>query len=496
MNNIETKKIILQLLLLSCIIFTTHKASARCHSVPKAYPFIENIDRFFHVTIDGEAMSLYNDTTFWGGSVDFGSFDIQRGQNVDVVVKTAKKINSLEVLPHYNNVSVADKHTIIIKNMKVNDKITLVLNGDPKRGHVLHLFCNPIEKKQLSGYRYDKHTRTHYFGPGYYDLSNSYDKGRLTIHGDEKIYLAGGAVVNGCLVIDKGNGARIYGNGMMVSGNQTMVIVQNSQNCQVEGITVHGHCWHAWQTIVDHSTGIMMKNIKILNTHYASTDGIDLVSSSNCVVDSSFIRACDDCIAIKGLVNTKPADSPAIKNLSFSNLQLWNDCNNAFGIGAETHTKEVSDIKFVDSDILFSYDDPVHHEKLDERAALNICSLHGTYFHDMLFNNIRVYHCERLIGLGFKPSFWFGAISGDQSGEGGIRNIVFSNITSYKNSGSKIDNQIRLYGWFQNGTPTKLVEDITFRNVKIVGSKIVSSHDYHFDIDSSSNLVRNIKFEK
>ena len=162
------------------------------------------------------------------------------------------------------------------------------------------------------------------------------------------------------------------------------------------------------------------------------------------------------------------------------------------GIGAENHCQLYENIRFMNSSILFSYDDPDYHEMLDERAAMTICCIHGTFFRNISYENIDVYHCERLIAAGFQPSFWFGGLPGDQTTPGGISNLVYRNINCLKNSRSSIANQIHLYGWQKEGTPAKSVSNVTFENVNIEGTKIGSLSDKCFVVGKN---VENVQFK-
>ena len=480
-------------------LLPTKAQDVRTSPIPTGYPFMEPLPRHFAVTVEGQELALYNDSTFWGGTIDFGSFEMKDGKDVTISVRLDEDIRSLELLPKPKDCKVRqiDKRLIEITTRKADWQQTLVVNGCPRKGHVLHLFCNRYaEGTQPTGYRYDEPSKTHLFGPGYYDLKQLTGVATLTVSGNQKIYLAPGAVVNGKLSIRDGNGAKIYGNGMVCNNQTSMVTVDNSIHCTVEGITVHGHALHAWQVIIGSSRNVRMKGMKIFNPHYASVDGIDIVNSSHCTIDSCFIRANDDAIAIKGLGNHKPSEGVAVTDLRFSHLQLWNDCNNAFGIGAETHCREYSNIRFTDSDILFSYDDPIHHNNLNERAAMNICSLHGTFFHDLLFENIDVYHCQRLIGLGFRQDFWFGQLEGDQTGEGGIYNVTFRNIRSFEKDNGPLNNKVLLYEWHRDGTPDKLLRNIKFDNVRINGKRLKSANSPHFDLEPAigHDLKKELKF--
>ena len=463
----------------------------------------------FTVSVNGKYTGIYNDNNCFGGSVNFGYFDFKENVPVTIDISYAGTLDDFDLIPDRYGVRAyrKDDRTITFTLNEADVNLTLIVNDD-YRGDVLHLFANSIDEevpesvRGKSGYIYEPTSELHYFGPGYYDLSEFFSEGKLTLDKDYRAYLAGGAVLDGQLCISSGTSARIFGRGMVMNQehNKGMVMqVLWSSGATVEGIIVHGHRAKSWTTGVDNSSDIHFKNVKIISTRYASTDGCDINLSTGCTFENMFIRACDDAIAIKGMApsTTLPSNYKPNRNLTFERIQLWNDANNAFGLGAETQASIYENISLKSSDILFSYDDPNHHEQLDERSAMNICALHGTYFRNILFEDIRVYRCERLIGLGFKNDFWFGSIQGNQKLPGGIEEITFRNITLMSNSGSEIANDIWLYGWYEDGTPMKEVKNIVFDNVIIEGNLLTGDDDIHIKTNNTDDheLVKNLIFK-
>lgn len=475
------------------------------HRLPREYLAIENC-HLFNVSVNGSDVALYDDHNVWGGRLNFGSFEFVDGQEVEIVISSREPIQTYELLPKSVKYELVDasEYGITLRMSRANQKLTLIINGNPQTHSVLHLFCNSIDRSDprpdiKSGYVYDENQRLHYFGPGYYDVDAMFD-GKLKITGDEQIYVAAGAVVRGCLGIEHGHGAKIYGRGMVFTDTQTrggmMLTVSRSDSCMVEGLTFHRHAKDCWQTGTNNSRHITFNNLNIISGHYASTDGIDVCNSQDCTFENCFVRSSDDAIAIKGLEKGEPANCTPCRNLVFKHMQLWNDCNNGFVMGAETRAAVYENIQFVDSDILFSYDDPDFHEQLDERAAINICCLHGTYFHDILCENINIYHCQRFIGLTFQPSFWFGVISGDQTTPGAISRVTFRNIRCHTDDGNSIAGEVRMMGWHRPGTPDKLVEDIVFDGVYVDEEHISSSTWPHLVTNNTpqKTLVKNLVF--
>lgn len=469
------------------------------YAIPEGYP--TEYHSLFSVCIGGHFSAVYNDENHWGGSVNFCNFDLAEGVSKRIKITYAKPINDFEVLPARANAQVRqiDKHTLELKANNADQYLTFIINGN-YNGDALHLFVNSMDYEMVcEGYSFDPQSKTHRFGAGFYHLDEW--KGVFTLKGDEKLHIAGGAVLDGQLRIINGRNSHIYGRGIVMNRdeetrrkNRIVVEALHTKDGTIEGITIFGRRAPGWVCTISESDNCTYRNVKIISTRYASTDGLDVNVCTNLLCQNMFIRSCDDAVAIKGLGAKKPADSSPNRNLRFEYMQLWNDCNNAFGMGAETHASAYDNISLCHSDILYSYDDPNHHEKLDERSALNICALQGTFFRNILFEDIVINRCERLIGLCFKDSFWFGSLPGDQSTEGGMEGITFRNISSPNSSGSSIANQIRMEGW-DRSEPIKPIRDITFDNVTIEGKLLCSTKEAYFSINHNTTpCIEGIRF--
>ncbi len=482
--------------------YTSPDSSLITHATAAEFPM--EGENTFKVTVNGKKVGLYNDRSHWGGLVQFGSFEFNNGKEITIKISYAKPIKTYEVLPIKKldllSVKKTGAKTIEIKTNRADQNITVVVNGEYKKD-ALHLFCNSVDRNapkvpNRNGYHKYEKEKVYYFGPGYYDMEKILNKDILVLDNGWKVYLAGGAVLYGRIGLwGTEKGTKVHGRGMVYNDTRNARVIFEANNCNgadVEGVLFHCHRPGVWQVVINHCKNVEFKGVKILSTRYASTDGLDVVNSQQCAFLNTFIRANDDAIAIKGLDSRKPSECPPTRNITFCGMQLWNDCNCAMGIGAENHCQLYENIRFMNSSILFSYDDPDYHEMLDERAAMTICCIHGTYFRNISYENIDVYHCERLIAAGFQPSFWFGALPGDQTTPGEISNIVYRNINCFKNSRSSIANQIHLYGWQKEGTPAKSVSNVTFENVNIEGTKIGSLADKCFMLGKN---VENVQFK-
>ena len=478
--------------------YTAPDGSLVTHAVQREFPM--EGEPLYNVRVNGAYVGLYNDRNKRGALVHFGSFEFLNGHLMTIQISYHEAIRTYEILPERElnliKVEQTSKNSICITLSEANQNITLVVNGELQR-EVLHLFCNSIDQNRpnvpdRTGYHCYKEQKLHYFGPGHYDLKALTGDSRLMIEDGWKVYLDAGAVVSGQMAMfGTSKGTKLHGRGMLYTTERKLVFEANrSTGGDIEGILLHGHRESCWQVAVTLTQNFETHDVKILSVRYASTDGLDVVCSQYCIFVNTFIRANDDAVAIKGI-----KDGPPCSHLTFCKMQLWNDCNTGFGIGAGNETSLYEDIRLLNSQILYSYDDPDYHEVLDERAALTICCLNGAYYRQILFENIDVYHCERLVALGFQPTFWFGAIKGDQTRPGGISDVTFRNVSSPNNSGSKIANKLRLYGWKRDdGTPEKWTEKVRFWNVTLEGRKLQSTNDAAFS-ETEWERVREVSVE-
>ena len=458
------------------------------YSVPEEYP--QEGDPLFNVSINGIYTGVYSDLNAWQKLVSFAYFDFSPSEEVEVVVTTTQSFSSYKILPESINIpSTREGNNIRFSIKETDQKISIVFDEEYK-GNTFHLFANAIDVDAPT----ESSDNLIYFGPGFHDLSKT-DGGRITT-GNKNVYIAGGAVVSGSITVN-GNGNHVSGRGILMktTPNDLVLIANYARHALIEGIIICSHRNGGWTVGMHEASDITVDNVKVVSTRYASTDGFDIVNSNNITIRNSFIRSCDDAISIKGLINNIPAKCPPNEKMLFENLQIWNDCNNAMCLGAETRAMHYEDIHFRNIDVLFSYDDRDNHTKLDERSVMTIVCLEGTYFRNISWEDIRVNRCERLICQTFKNDFWFGSIKGDQTTEGGIDGVTYKNITVNSNSGSKIANEILLNGWYKVGTPTKYITNVTFENVNIEGTQVNSMSNIITNNTPEQTLVSNIVFK-
>lgn len=461
-------------------------SNLRTYKVPDGYP--QEGANLFTIAVNGKHTGVYTDYNAWKELVSFGYFDFHPGEKMEISVEVAQPFSSYKILPESNRVvSRREGQTITFTINEANQFYSFVFD-DEYKGSTLHLFANAIDE---AAPRRD-HEELIYFGPGYHTLDEP-----LKVKNGQNVYIAGGAVVHGSIELNHNRGNSIRGRGILISTKPggLVLAVNHSTDIHLDGIIVCSHRNPGWTIGFHQVSNARASNIKIISPRYASTDGIDISNSNNIRVNNCFIRTCDDAIAIKGLTRGAPADCPPNEDMLFENLQLWNDCNNAICLGAETRAMHYENIHFKNIDVISSYDDKYHHSELDERSVMTIVSLEGTYFRNIKWEDIRVNRCERLICLTFKDEFWFGSIQGDQNTPGGMENITFKNISVNSNSRSSIANEILLNGWQKENTPTKKIMNVIFENVIVEEKRIKSEMDLKTNNTDSCMLVSDLIFQ-
>ncbi len=441
----------------------------------------------FTVTVNGQPLGLLTERNAWEKPCSMGVFDMDLGTEVEVKIWVDKPFESARLFPEEENIPLTREGDCLVYhvNRPVN-ALSLVLDND-YQAEALHIFSNPIDHQAPTESTKD----VIYVSPGYHNLSaygaqkpdlSQTEKGTLTLRDNQTLYVAGGAVIDGTVYIGDAKNVTVKGSGILMKGEDCAVqtpeaqgiclVTARASQVSVEGVVCHSHRWHNWTVHFWHSSDIQVSRLKVFSPVYASTDGIDISNSQRITVKDSFIRACDDCVAIKGLAgeHEKPADCPPIEDILFEHCVLWNDCNNCMGIGAETRASHFTRITFRDIRVIYSWDDRDWHEKLDERSVMTICSLHGTTFSDILWENIRITACQRVMCLCFKDSFWFGTLPGDQSTPGGMERITFRDITVEENTGSAIAGECLLYT-----VPGKAIDQVRVENVHLYGQKVTDA---------------------
>ncbi|MET6996688.1 glycosyl hydrolase family 28 protein [Chitinophaga defluvii] len=450
------------------------------------YPFPSGLpatykSTLFSVNAESSSVPIYNaGNNSWGQPVSYGSFDMTGP--VTVTITPSFPFTSFKLLPQSLGITGIKSGSTISFTLSSPANVSLVLDNN-YQGRVLHLFAQAPE----AGIPTSSDPNVIYYAPGYYDLSA---QPPIQPTSSQTLYIAGGAVIRGRIKISNASNVTVRGRGILVNdydaaSDNIALAAEMVSNSTIRDIIVNRNTG-SWTSSMWGCSNLNVINYKAVSPRFASTDGFNITSSHDITFDSAFIHSADDAIAIKGMSDQPPAASLPIYNIVYKNAQLWADANNAIGIGAETRASRFENITFNNIDILYNFDDKNHPDVLPDRSAINIFSLHGTFFKDIFFENIRVENAKRLINLHMDETFYFGALTGNWTTfPGNMQNIQYRNITS--SSGGS--NQIKLQGW----NDSHRIEGVSFENILINGSYLTQFSDSRLAINRFANGIKIIQ---
>lgn len=346
-------------------------------------------------------------------------------------------------------------------------KISIEFDGDLT--NPLFILVNPPEVNGLSG-----------DAPGvrFFRAGGEYDAGEIRLGLGETLYIEEGAVVHGWVIADKAHGARIAGRGILdgsrmdhnASMRPQMIKIIESNGVVVEGITlVNGPSWHV-VPIACRNTAIRDVNVIAFS---GCGDGVDVTGCENTSVTGCFIRANDDCIAVKATDCMHPSGSHNVRGVRVSGGVFWNaSWGNALEIGYETRCEEISDILFEDCDIIHA-----EFEGWQSGGTFTIHNGDRALVRDVTYRNIRVEDSqEKLIDLKVQHSKW----SRDTQ-RGRIQGVHFEDIAI-------VDGSLPV-SIIQGFDPDHLVSDVSIAGLVAFGKPILNAADAKLVVELATKVA-------
>ncbi|HSC39524.1 MAG TPA: glycosyl hydrolase family 28 protein, partial [Chitinophagaceae bacterium] len=249
---------------------------------------------------------------------------------------------------------------------------------------------------------------TLYFGPGLHVLKD----GRLQVPSNTTVYVAGGAFVKGRILFDSVHNARLLGYGIVDPSANGGIIIEKSKNIDVEGV-ISSKCFTGG------SSDVRIKNVKAISA-FKWGDGMNVVSSSNVLIDGVFNRNSDDCTTVYG---TRGRNSGGCNHVTMQNSTLWADVAHPILIGTHGSTPNkdtLQNLTYLNIDILD------HNEaQIDYQGCMSIDAGDNNLVRNVRFENIRVEDFRR--GQLFNVRVFFNAKYCTSPGRG-VENVLFKNI--------------------------------------------------------------------
>lgn len=367
---------------------------------------------------------------------------------VEVSVKFRQgNIREARVRPLSYGIVPEVKDSVLTFRLDRPRNLSVEMNGDIF--HNLHLFANPIDwDNPLEGStlkRLKQRKDLIYFGPGLHRLPGD----TLNVPSGTTVYVAGGAVVRGCIRAVNVRDVKIMGRGKVhPQGRGEGIYIMNSKNVRVEGLITT-------QCPTGGSDSVTIRNVKVISS-YGWGDGLNVFASNNVLFDGVFARTSDDCTTVyctrKGFVG-------GCRNITMQNSTLWADVAHPIFIGlhGNVNNPEVAeDLNYVNIDILD------HAEKqLDYQGCLAINAGDENLIRNVRFENIRIEDFRQ--GQPVNLRIFYNKKYCKAPGRG-IENVLFKDIT-YTGNHSELS---MIIGY----DASRKVKHVRFENLVINGERI------------------------
>lgn len=388
-------------------------------------------------------------------NTSMASFDFNGKVDVSVTSNHGD-IKSARVRPLSYRIVPEVKGNTLTFSLSQPKNLSVEVNGDIF--HNLQLFANPIETNRPS----QKDTNVIYFGPGIHEIPSAV----LKVPSGKTVYLAGGAVLRGQILIKDVQNVHVLGRGMIDQSISHGLRIANSRNVEVEGI-------YASQFFTGGSRNVTIRNAKCIS-YIGNGDGMNVISSNDVLIDGVFNRNSDDCVTVYG---TRGGFIGGAKNVTVQNSTLWADVAHPILVGTHgntPHPERLEDLKFLNIDILD------HKEaQIDYQGCMSLNAGDSNLIANVRFDNIRVedFRQGQLVNLRVFYNRKYNTSPGR-----GVENVLFKDITY---TGSHASLSI-IAGYDDK----RLIRNVVFENLIINGKVISDKMDkpYWFKTSDMANF--------
>jgi len=360
-------------------------------------------------------------------------------EKVEIAVTYNKgEIDSARVRPLSYDIPFTIEGNTLQFSLEKPANLSVEVNGDIF--HNLHLFANPLDTFKVD----KKNPDLIYFGPGIH----RFEGGEFRIPSGKTVYVAGGAVMMGRMLIENVHDVKLLGRGIIDPSVKMGIRIANSRNVYVEGLV-------ATQCATGGSDSVTIRNVKVIS-YFGWGDGMNVFSSRNVLFDRVFCRTSDDCTTVYG---TRLGFEGPSSNITMQNSTLWADVAHPIFIGIHGNVDKpeiLENLNYVNIDILD------HKEKqLNYQGCLAINAGDENLIRNVRFEDIRIenFRQGQLVNL----RIFFNEKYCKAPGRG-IENVVFKNV-SYAGNRAEIS-------VIEGYDAQRKVRNIRFENLRINGQII------------------------
>ncbi|HEY3277980.1 MAG TPA: glycosyl hydrolase family 28 protein [Syntrophorhabdaceae bacterium] len=412
--------------------------------------------------------------------MSFAYFDSDFSTNVEVrVTNNSGVVSSAVIRPDSAGLVPSIAGNTVTFTMTAPKKISVEIDHDIY--HNLFIFANGKDLNPIAS----SGPKVLYYGPGTHLIGDG--TGTLYPSIGDTVYIAGGAIVYGKILVHKAHDVTIAGRGILSGGKfdhaipdntpkPPMLTVNESTGITVQDIIIIDGV--GWNIPIIASDAVVVDNVKIMGW-MVNSDGILPQYSRNVTINDCFIRTNDDCITIKLALGGEGGNTMGSYNTAIQNSVLWADQGRAVLIGPESYSisdRTFDGIKVRNIDIL-----EVDNYDFDwARGVLAINSADGVTVRNVAFQNIRVDHISamtNLLNLTMAPTPY------NTSPGGSVQNITFDNVI-LKGANQKANG---IFGYDAD----RVVDGVSVKNLKINNACVQNAAAGDIQVNS---YTRNISF--
>ncbi len=425
----------------------------------------------YAVTVNGTAVPVY-DAQMTSDDADYASFDM--GGCVTIQVAATGGFPNFHLRPQSDGWVPSFNGNTVTFILAGPRNFILQSNGstDP-----LFIFANPME----TGAPTSGSPTVVFYGPGLYNLPAP-----VTLNSNQTLYLAGGALVYGQVVVAPGaSGVCIRGRGILSGMNlgstwlaDSMVMATDADSVTLRDVILADAPPGAWTSVFWGCDNVWVDNYKVLAQNGHGCDGLDLVSTRQAEVRDSFFYTDDDDLALKARELSCPDGSitcaaPPSQDIDVQGNVFNPTWSSGVEIGYEIFSGTTGPIQAVtveNNDFTNVYSDGSN-----IYAAFSIHDGGDSLVQDIHYWNNRVEDPQgRLFEFAAGVTWQY-----DMAGQGSIQSIDVNNLAQVSGTESNLANLL-------DYTPAQAsLRGVTFTNFSIDGNPAGGGDLYLYQVTPS-----------
>lgn len=377
------------------------------------------------------------DTKHHVEDASMGFFDFSGEVEVSVTFNEGT-IHQARVRPLSYGIEPVIRGNILTFKLDQPRNLSVEVNGNIFKN--LHLFANPVVENIPN----KNDPNVIFFGPGIHEFEDQ----KFYVPSNKTVYVDGGAVLRGQLLIHDAENVKVFGSGMVEHTIKMGVHISNSKNVEIDGI-------FTTQCATGGSDSVSIRNVKSIS-YYGWGDGMNVFASDNVFFDRVFCRNSDDCTTVYA---TRKGFEGGCKNVVMENSTLWADVAHPIFIGIHGNAQNFDIIE----ELVYRNIDILDHKEvqLDYQGCLAINGGDNNIIRNVLFEDIRIENFRQ--GQLFNIRIFYNEKYCEAPGMG-IEDIYFKNI-SYQGDNAELS----IIAGYNND---RKIKNITFENLRINGKLI------------------------